>query len=380
MAEAGDAVQLVIAAARGGYLLAKGSYLLLLKMLQLTQALYYSNWAGSVKYKKLIKMKGPDLVFLHAGTEDPAVLAAIEKNMEDHGVLFARLPDLCGGDGRTQYAIGSDDVAKMRAVLLDHANSKHKDIRFGPISEAEYLHTGIGPDGKENDELRRMRESAKEGVKTQPEPEMGKAEKEPEKKEAKEGKEARETKPEPDPAVRKDPADTPDIQKQRLKETFRDPRIRMRELDAEGRSADYVFLPGEPISRNGRFFEFELDKDNSIFIPVGDALVAENQAKYGPSEKHGAVLFKSSTYTTVQRKTRSFQKLSGKKALLWVTKGVLQKAGQEISKAAQSLDDPQQKAPSKGPDISKETVPKETIPKETVPTAAVPKAAPKKVL
>lgn len=380
MAEAGDAVQLVIAAARGGYLLAKGSYLLLLKMLQLTQALYYSNWAGSVKYKKLIKMKGPDLVFLNAGTEDPAVLAAIEKNMEDHGVLFARLPDLCGGDGRTQYAIGSDDVAKMRAVLLDHANSKHKDIRFGPISEAEYLHTGIGPDGKENDELRRMRESAKEGVKTQPEPEMGKAEKEPEKKEAKEGKEARETKPEPDPAVRKDPADTPDIQKQRLKETFRDPRIRMRELDAEGRSADYVFLPGEPISRNGRFFEFELDKDNSIFIPVGDALVAENQAKYGPSEKHGAVLFKSSTYTTVQRKTRSFQKLSGKKALLWVTKGVLQKAGQEISKAAQSLDDPQQKAPSKGPDISKETVPKETIPKETVPTAAVPKAAPKKVL
>ena len=137
MAEAGDAVQLVIAAARGGYLLAKGSYLLLLKMLQLTQALYYSNWAGSVKYKKLIKMKGPDLVFLNAGTEDPAILEAIEKNMEDHGVLFARLPDLCGGDGRTQYAIGSDDVAKMRALLLDHANSKHKDIRFGPISEAE---------------------------------------------------------------------------------------------------------------------------------------------------------------------------------------------------------------------------------------------------
>ena len=370
MAEAGDAVQLVIAAARGGYLLAKGSYLLLLKMLQLTQALYYSNWAGSVKYKKLIKMKGPDLVFLNAGTEDPAILEAIEKNMEDHGVLFARLPDLCGGDGRTQYAIGSDDVAKMRAVLLDHANSKYKNIRVGPISEAEYLHTGIGPDGKENEELRRMRESAKEGVKTQPEPEMGKAEKEPEKKEAKEGKEEREMKPEPDPAVRKDPADTPDIQKQRLEETFRDPRIRMRELDAEGRSADYVFLPGEPISRNGRFFEFELDRDNSIFIPVGDALVAENQAKYGPSEKHGAVLFKSSTYTTVQRKTRSFQKLSGKKAILWVTKGVLQKTGQEMSKAAQSLDAPHQKAPSKGPDM----------PKETVPKAAVPKAAPKKTL
>ena len=300
MAEAGDAVQLVIAAARGGYLLAKGSYLLLLKMLQLTQSLYYSSWAGSVKYKKLIKMKGPDLVFLNAGTEDAAALEAIEKNMEEHGVLFARLPDLCGGDGRTQYAIGSDDACKMRAVLLDHANSKYKSIRFGPISEAEYLHTGIGPDGKENEELRKMRESgkeneelrkmresAKEGVKTQPEPEMGKAEKEPEKKEA---KEAKKVKPEPDPAVGKDPADTPDIQKQRLKETFRDPRIRMRELDAEGRSSDYVFLPGEPISRNGRFFEFELDRDNSIFIPVGDALVAENQAKYGPSQKHGAVL------------------------------------------------------------------------------------------
>ena len=144
----------------------------------------------------------------------------------------------------------------------------------------------------------------------------------------------------------------------------------MRELDAEGRFADYVFLPGEPISRNGRFFEFELDRDNFIFIPVGDALVAENQAKYGPSEKHGAVLFKSSTYMTVQRKTRSFQKLSGKKAILWVTKGVLQKTGQEMSKAAQSLDAPHQKAPSKGPDM----------PKETVPKAAVPKAAPKKTL
>ena len=408
MAEAGDAVQLVIAAARGGYLLAKGSYLLLLKMLQLTQALYYSNWAGSVKYKKLIKMKGPDLVFLNAGTEDPAVLAAIEKNMEDHGVLFARLPDLCGGDGRTQYAIGSDDVAKLRAVLLDHANSKHKDIRFGPISEAEYLHTGIGPDGKENEELRRMRESARENVKAQVKDEPGKAETQTKtmgertqtepghaKDQAKSwnpkyharaetGKDYtspgnpntdKEPETRQDPAARRNLADTPDIQKQRLKETFRDPRIRMRELDAKGRSADYVFLPGEPISRNGRFFEFELDKDNSIFIPVGDALVAENQAKYGPSEKHGAVLFKSNTYTTVQRKTRSFQKLSGKKALLWVTKGVLQKTGQEISKGAQSLDAPQQKVPSSGVEV-----PKETVPKETVPTAAVPKAAPKKML
>ena len=155
-----------------------------------------------------------------------------------------------------------------------------------------------------------------------------------------------------------------------LEETFRDPRIRMRELDAEGRSADYVFLPGEPISRNGRFFEFELDRDNSIFIPVGDALVAENQAKYGPSEKHGAVLFKSSTYTTVQRKTRSFQKLSGKKAVLWVTKGMLQKTGQEINRAAQSLDAPRRKTPSKSPDI----------PKETAPKAAAPKPAPKKTL
>ena len=140
MAEAGDAVQLVIAAARGGYLLAKGSYLLLLKMLQLTQSLYYSNWAGSVKYRKLIKMKGPDLVFLNAGTEDAAALEAIEKNMEEHGVLFARLPDLCGGDGRTQYAIGSDDACKMRAVLLDHANSKYRNIRFGPISESSHRH------------------------------------------------------------------------------------------------------------------------------------------------------------------------------------------------------------------------------------------------
>ena len=366
MAEAGDAVQLVIAAARGGYLLAKGSYLLLLKMLQLTQSLYYSSWAGSVKYKKLIKMKGPDLVFLNAGTEDAAALEAIEKNMEEHGVLFARLPDLCGGDGRTQYAIGSDDACKMRAVLLDHANSKYKSIRFGPISEAEYLHTGIGPDGKENEELRKMRESAKEGVKTQPEPEKTQDGNEKEKAEEK----TKEAEEKSGPEVRKDPTDTPDIQKQRLKEAFRDPRVRMRQLDAEGRSSDYVFLPGEPISRNGRFFEFELDRDNSIFIPVGDALVAENQAKYGPSQKHGAVLFKSSTYTTVQRKTRSFQKLSGKKAVLWVTKGMLQKTGQEINRAAQSLDAPRQKTPSKSPDI----------PKETAPKAAAPKPAPKKVL
>ena len=103
---------------------------------------------------------------------------------------------------------------------------------------------------------------------------------------------------------------------------------------------------------------------------MGDALVAENQAKYGPTEKHGAVLFKSSTYTTVQRTTRSFQKLSGKKAVLWVTKGMLQKTGQEINRAAQSLDAPRRKTPSKSPDI----------PKETAPKAAAPKPAPKKVL
>ena len=394
MAEAGDAVQLVIAAARGGYLLARGSYLLLLKMLQLTQSLYYSNWAGSVKYKKLIKMKGPDLVFLNAGTEDPAVLAAIEKNMEEHGVLFARLPDLCGGDGRTQYAIGSDDVAKMRAVLLDHANGKYKTIRFGPISEAEYLHTGIGPDGKENEELHRMRESARENVKSQAEEEPGKAGSRAEtmdgrtqtepgnaKEQTRSTAAKRHTSPghasaneEPEagrePEARRDPTDTPDIQKQRLKETFQDPRIRMRELDSEGRSSDYVFLAGEPISRNGRFYEFELDRDNSIFIPVGDALVAENQAKYGPSDKHGAVIFKSRGYTTVQRKTRSFQKLSGKKAILWVTKGVLQKAGLDRAKDAPAMDVPKQSAPSKSPDISRDTFPK----------AAAPKPAPKKSL
>ena len=62
MAEAGDAVQLVIAAARGGYLLAKGSYLLLLKMLQLTQATNFSILVSSAPIISILLMR-----FFHQG-------------------------------------------------------------------------------------------------------------------------------------------------------------------------------------------------------------------------------------------------------------------------------------------------------------------------
>ena len=39
-----------------------------------------------------------------------AILHAIEKEMKQHGILYARLPDLCGGDNRTQYVISPSDM------------------------------------------------------------------------------------------------------------------------------------------------------------------------------------------------------------------------------------------------------------------------------
>lgn len=106
--------------------------------------IYLAKWKGSVSYARLRKIKGDEVQFLNVSTEEKKILHAIEKEMKQHGILYARLPDLCGGDNRTQYVISPSDMVKCRAFLLDHFSGKYGKIKAGSIRPADYIQTGRG--------------------------------------------------------------------------------------------------------------------------------------------------------------------------------------------------------------------------------------------
>lgn len=136
-----------------------------LEIVKLLNTLYLSKWNGKVSMSRMRQIKGDDFTFINVATEEKNILNYIEKEMKDHGILFAKLPDLCGGDGRTQYVIPPSDAAKFKAFLLDHANGKYADIKVGPISAQDYIRTGTEPSGKQTPEAARLNQMALEAKK-----------------------------------------------------------------------------------------------------------------------------------------------------------------------------------------------------------------------
>lgn len=143
MSEVNDAVQILIVAGKLICLFTDVSVRIAVLTAKTLNTIYLSKWNGSVSFARLRRIKGDNIQFVNVSTEDMVVLKQIEQEMQAHGILFARMPDLCGGDGRTQYVISSDDMVKFKAFLLDHSAGRYRGIKVGLISAADYARSGL---------------------------------------------------------------------------------------------------------------------------------------------------------------------------------------------------------------------------------------------
>lgn len=160
MSEVSDATQIVIVTGKSAYLLGNITVKSAAFVLKVLNTIYLAKWKGRVSLNRFRRICGGDFLFINANTEDPQILRAIEKELTAHGILFSRLPDLCGGDGRTQYVIPPADTAKLKAFLLDHQHGRYGSVKVGPISPEDYARTGIQVDGQMTQELADLTQSA----------------------------------------------------------------------------------------------------------------------------------------------------------------------------------------------------------------------------
>ena len=161
MSEVSDATQIIMMTARGGYLLGKISISMASRALKLLDTLYHAKWKGKTSFNRLRQTKGEDLLFINISTEEEERLRLVEKELDAHQIMFARLPDLCGGDGRTQYAISQNDMEHFRAFLLDHGEGRYKDILVGPVRPEDYLSTGEDELRNKTAQMRNLEEDAR---------------------------------------------------------------------------------------------------------------------------------------------------------------------------------------------------------------------------
>ena len=209
MSEVADATQIVVVAGKAIYLLGKISLKAAIQFAKLIHTIRLSKWKGKARLGRLRAIKGDDMMYVNVGSEDKKELKKIQKEMKQHGILFAKMPDLCGGDGRTQYAIAVSDAPKVRALLIDHAMGPFKDIYLGMLSEKDYLSTAFNRNGEPTPETQDLSRSV-------PDPFTGKREKSSEKT-----------------AWYSRDMGTPEQQVADLKEAFGDVRVRIRDLRTE---------------------------------------------------------------------------------------------------------------------------------------------------
>ena len=320
MSEVSDATQIVVAFGRGAYLLGGITVKAAVLLFKLYNTIRLSKWKGKARLGRLRAIKGEDMMYLNAGTEDKAVLKQIEKEMKQHGILFARMPDLCGGDGRTQHAVSVSDAPKVRALLIDHAMGPYKDTYLGMLSEKDYLSTAFNRDGELTTEVRNMMRERAEAKTSEP-------------------------------GIRPEPGfETSDLQSRELHNTFEDVRIRMRDLDCQGLQKQYQWLPGRPVDVQKNFAVFRIDKDRSVFIPVSDAVLPGK----GRNEKSlGAALFHDRSYTVTNLQTATFQSLAGPVVMSIVKEAVASRNAGQQTVATREVSKDQALGQGKSPAVSR---------------------------
>ena len=284
MSEVADATQIVVVAGKAIYLLGKISLKAAIQFAKLIHTIRLSKWKGKARLGRLRAIKGDDMMYVNVGSEDKKELKKIQKEMKQHGILFAKMPDLCGGDGRTQYAIAVSDAPKVRALLIDHAMGPFKDIYLGMLSEKDYLSTAFNRNGEPTPETQDLSRSV-------PDPFTGKREKSSEKT-----------------AWYSRDMGTPEQQVADLKEEIGDVRVRLRDLDCQGLQQQYQWISGPPVEVRENFAEYRIDQNQTVFIPVKDAVLPGK----GQSEKSlGAALFRDRAYTVTNLQTATFRTLAG---------------------------------------------------------------------
>ena len=163
MSEVTDTCQIVMIAGKMIVTAAELSWKAALLLLKVYNTLYLGKWKGSTNFQRFRSIKGEDYEFINICTEDPQKLLRIEKEMEAHNLLFARLPDLCGGDGNTQYVIARSDMHIFAAFLMDHTHGELKEVKAGPVTESDYAQTAVHPEnGEYTDRFRTLNQSARE--------------------------------------------------------------------------------------------------------------------------------------------------------------------------------------------------------------------------
>ena len=137
------------------------------KIMQVGGALIYGAFKEKNTLKDLVAEKGNDIVFFEVSSEQKEVLKDMEKQMKAYGITFARMPDLCGGDGRTQYAFSPKDAVRFRMFLRNQAERKkdHPDLpEVRIISAEDYANTGYDSSGSPTPELDEIMKSAEEEI------------------------------------------------------------------------------------------------------------------------------------------------------------------------------------------------------------------------
>ena len=160
MSEIQETVQIIEISAKGGYWGVRIAKEAMLAFVKLLNTLYLAKWKGDTSLRRFQAIRGNEMQFFNIGTEDKAALKAIYQSMKEHGILVGRLPDLCGGDGKTQVVISPCDMSKMESFLLDHQKGKYGDIKINPISAADYERTGHTPEGELTPEYANLEKSA----------------------------------------------------------------------------------------------------------------------------------------------------------------------------------------------------------------------------
>ncbi len=312
MSEVSDATQIVVVMGRGAYLLGQISLKAAIQFFKLIHTIRMAKWKGKASLGRLRAIKGDDMMYLNAGSEDKKQLKLIQKEMKQHGILFAKMPDLCGGDGRTQYAVAVSDAPKVRALLIDHAMGPYKDTYLGMLSEKDYLSTAFSRNGQPTPETQEMWRSAQ----------------------SPDGKDSPEYKTGDRTVAYSQDIRSPQPHAADLKEAFGDVRVRLRDLDCQGLQQQYQWISGPPIEIRENFAEYRIDKNQTVFIPVKDAVLPGK----GMNEKSlGAALFRDRAYTVTNLQAATFRTLAGPVVIGLVKEAALNRNSGQTTVASREM-------------------------------------------
>ena len=138
------------------------------KIMQVAGTLLYAQFAEKNTLSSLIEKKGNDLTYFEVNTENEDELKKIKKQLEAYNIDYAQMPDLCGGDGKTQFAFSPKDAVRFKMFLrnLDERRKDHPDLpELNIISVEDYANTGYDANDKPTPELSELMKSAEEEIK-----------------------------------------------------------------------------------------------------------------------------------------------------------------------------------------------------------------------